>query len=222
MQRSRTLSARRALRGSCAAPSTSHRFVHDGRRVSFGSFQKAIHRALIQRGPAALTLTTSLKDPYGDVYDDGGSPTRIDAGGSACACSQPAPPGAIGGCHRSASPFLRHMAHRHKVFRCLHQQGRIQTDPPKVSGVAKESSPASVTGARRGAAERRLAQCWSWPIRRLTEKVTNLVRRSDAGRSARPTRRAGRSARSRSRCRGARRRRRSRRGTGSACRRRRA
>lgn len=45
-------------------------FVFDGDRVSFGSFQKGIHRARIQRGPAALTLTTSLKDPYGDVYDE--------------------------------------------------------------------------------------------------------------------------------------------------------
>jgi hypothetical protein len=36
-------------------------FLFDGERVSFGSFQKGIHRARVQRGPAALTLTTSLK-----------------------------------------------------------------------------------------------------------------------------------------------------------------
>jgi putative restriction endonuclease len=48
-------------------------FEFDGERVSFGSFQKGIHRAQIQRGPAALTLTTSLKDPYGDAYDEGGA-----------------------------------------------------------------------------------------------------------------------------------------------------
>jgi putative restriction endonuclease len=41
--------------------------------VSFGSFQKGIHRARVQRGPAALTLTTSLKDPYGDAYDQSGA-----------------------------------------------------------------------------------------------------------------------------------------------------
>lgn len=46
-------------------------FIFEGERVSFGSFQKGIHRARVQRGPAALTLTTLLKDPYGDVYDDG-------------------------------------------------------------------------------------------------------------------------------------------------------
>lgn len=46
-------------------------FAFDGERVSFGSFQKGIHRARIQRGLAALTLTTSLKDPYGDAYDEG-------------------------------------------------------------------------------------------------------------------------------------------------------
>ena len=48
-------------------------FVFDDQRVSFGSFQKGIHRARVQRGPAALTLTTSLKDPYGDTYDEGGA-----------------------------------------------------------------------------------------------------------------------------------------------------
>ncbi len=48
-------------------------FEFDGQRVSFGSFQKGIHRAQVQRGPAALTLTTSLKDPYGDAYDEGGA-----------------------------------------------------------------------------------------------------------------------------------------------------
>lgn len=48
-------------------------FVFEGERVSFGSFQKGIHRARIQRGPAALTLTTSVKDPYGDAYGEGGA-----------------------------------------------------------------------------------------------------------------------------------------------------
>src|SRR3954468_12474711 len=45
-------------------------FVHAGERISFGSFQKGIHRSAAQRGPAALTLTTSFKDPYTDRYDD--------------------------------------------------------------------------------------------------------------------------------------------------------
>jgi putative restriction endonuclease len=48
-------------------------FDFEGERVSFGSFQKGIHRARVQRGPAALTLTTSLKDPYGDAYDESGA-----------------------------------------------------------------------------------------------------------------------------------------------------
>lgn len=47
-------------------------FEHDGRRVSFGSFYKGIHRSTTQRGPAALTLTTSLKDPYADAFDTAG------------------------------------------------------------------------------------------------------------------------------------------------------
>jgi putative restriction endonuclease len=49
-------------------------FMHDGRRISFGSFQKGIHRAKEQRGPAALTLTTAPPKPgksaqYDDVVD---------------------------------------------------------------------------------------------------------------------------------------------------------
>jgi putative restriction endonuclease len=41
-------------------------------RVSFGSFQKGIHRSQLQRGAAALTLTTSFKDPYADAFDTAG------------------------------------------------------------------------------------------------------------------------------------------------------
>ena len=45
-------------------------FQFEGQRISFGSFQKGIHRGRVQRGPAALTLTTSYKDPYADKFDD--------------------------------------------------------------------------------------------------------------------------------------------------------
>jgi putative restriction endonuclease len=45
-------------------------FVFHGERISFGSFQKGIHRSRAQRGPAALTLVTSYRDPYQDVFDD--------------------------------------------------------------------------------------------------------------------------------------------------------
>jgi putative restriction endonuclease len=45
-------------------------FHFAGARVSFGSFQRGIHRGREQRGPAALTLTTSFKDPYADTFDD--------------------------------------------------------------------------------------------------------------------------------------------------------
>lgn len=44
-------------------------------KISFGSFQKGIHRAKEQRGPAALTLTTAPPKPnrpapYDDVFDE--------------------------------------------------------------------------------------------------------------------------------------------------------
>lgn len=44
-------------------------FDFRGERISFGSFQKGIHRSRAQSGPAALTLTTSVKGPYDDVLD---------------------------------------------------------------------------------------------------------------------------------------------------------
>lgn len=47
-------------------------FQFDGERVSFGSFQKGIHRSQAQRGGAALTVTTSFKDPYADAFDEAG------------------------------------------------------------------------------------------------------------------------------------------------------
>lgn len=47
-------------------------FMFEGRRVSFGSFMKGIHRAKEQRGPAALTLLTALDGPYDDFEDIAG------------------------------------------------------------------------------------------------------------------------------------------------------
>lgn len=44
-------------------------FQFEGRRISFGSFMKGIHRAKEQKGPAALTLVTALDGPYDD-FDD--------------------------------------------------------------------------------------------------------------------------------------------------------
>jgi putative restriction endonuclease len=48
-------------------------FQFEGQRISFGSFQKGIHRSRVQQGAAALTLTTSFKDPYADVFDEAGA-----------------------------------------------------------------------------------------------------------------------------------------------------
>src|SRR4051794_23279645 len=48
-------------------------FSFESERVSFGSFQRGIHRARVQHGPAALTLVTSFKDPYADTFDQAGA-----------------------------------------------------------------------------------------------------------------------------------------------------
>ena len=46
-------------------------FIFAGERISFGSFQKGIHRAKEQQGPAALSLTTAPAKPGRDKpYDD--------------------------------------------------------------------------------------------------------------------------------------------------------
>jgi putative restriction endonuclease len=49
-------------------------FEHEGRRISFGSFQKGIHRSREQVGPAALSVLTAAPKsgrpaPYDDVFD---------------------------------------------------------------------------------------------------------------------------------------------------------
>jgi hypothetical protein len=36
-----------------------------------------LNLAVFQRGPAALTLTTSLKDAYGDAFDEGGARFKL-------------------------------------------------------------------------------------------------------------------------------------------------
>jgi putative restriction endonuclease len=45
-------------------------FPFDGRQISYGSFQRGIHRSSEQRGPAALTLFTSPDSPYADEIDE--------------------------------------------------------------------------------------------------------------------------------------------------------
>jgi putative restriction endonuclease len=47
-------------------------FAFRGRRVPFLSTQKGIFRAAVQAGPAALSIQTSWKSPYGDAETDSG------------------------------------------------------------------------------------------------------------------------------------------------------
>jgi putative restriction endonuclease len=47
-------------------------FSFRGTRVPFFNRMKGIHRARVQRGPAALSLQTSAKSPYGDEETDAG------------------------------------------------------------------------------------------------------------------------------------------------------
>src|SRR6185312_15734580 len=47
-------------------------FNFRGRRIPFLSTQKGIYRAAAQRGPAALSIQTSWKSPYGDTATETG------------------------------------------------------------------------------------------------------------------------------------------------------
>lgn len=47
-------------------------FVYGGKRVPFLNRQKGIYRSAIQRGPAALSIQTSFKSPYGDEETEDG------------------------------------------------------------------------------------------------------------------------------------------------------
>lgn len=47
-------------------------FVYGGQRVPFLNRQKGIYRSALQRGPAALSIQTSFKSPYGDEVTDEG------------------------------------------------------------------------------------------------------------------------------------------------------
>jgi putative restriction endonuclease len=47
-------------------------FLFRGRHVPFLNRQKGIHRAAVQRGPAALSIQTSFASPYGDAFTDAG------------------------------------------------------------------------------------------------------------------------------------------------------
>jgi putative restriction endonuclease len=49
-------------------------------RVPFLNYQKGIHRAAAQRGPAALSIQTSAKSPYGDEETDDGFLYAYQAG----------------------------------------------------------------------------------------------------------------------------------------------
>lgn len=47
-------------------------FPFRGRRVPFLSYMKGIHRAAAQQGPAALSIVTSWRSPYGDAETEEG------------------------------------------------------------------------------------------------------------------------------------------------------
>jgi putative restriction endonuclease len=47
-------------------------FAFRGRRVPFLNYQKGIYRSAVQRGPAALSIQTSVKTPYADEATDEG------------------------------------------------------------------------------------------------------------------------------------------------------
>lgn len=65
----RVLELADAYDGIVPWPALAQGFSWRGERVPFGSLYSGIHRPRALEGPAALTLITAPKDPYGDGWD---------------------------------------------------------------------------------------------------------------------------------------------------------
>ena len=126
-----------------------------GERVSFGSFQRGIHRARIQHGPAALTLR-DLRAPRADARPGGADRPRRRAGGIAPSVKV----GPRGHRRTAAGATLPTMAARRfrpaaRVALFLAAQGRCAAcgEPLRPGWHADHVEPVSA-GGRDGAGER--------------------------------------------------------------------
>jgi putative restriction endonuclease len=117
-------------------------------RVPFLNYQKGIHRAAAQRGPAALSIQTSAKSPYGDEETDDGFLYAYRAGPA----DQP-DNRALRAAAELAVPLVYFVATRPGVYRALYpwyvvedrpEERRVRVGPGRMVGPFDEREPVAI------------------------------------------------------------------------------
>lgn len=120
-------------------------FAYRGERVPFLNYQKGIYRARAQRGPAALSIQTSSKSPYGDEETDLGFLYAYRAG----PVDQP-DNRALRAAHDAGAPIAYFVGIRPGVYRGLYpyyvvenrlQERRVLVAPGVMTGPMDDPEP---------------------------------------------------------------------------------
>jgi putative restriction endonuclease len=123
-------------------------FPFRGRRVPFLNYQKGIYRAAAQRGPAALSIQTSVRSPYADEETDDGFFYAYRAGSIDLADNR-----ALRAAAHLGVPLVYFVATRQGVYRPLYpyfvaedlpSSGRVRLSPGKLVGDPEEPEPIPV------------------------------------------------------------------------------
>ncbi len=126
----------------------SRGFSFRGRRVPFLSTQKGIYRAAVQRGPAALSVQTSWKSPYGDADTDDGYLYHYRAG----PIDQP-DNRALRSAYELRAPIVHFISTRPSYYRPLYpcfvvrddvQTRRVLISPGQMIGPLDEREPVPI------------------------------------------------------------------------------
>jgi putative restriction endonuclease len=99
-------------------------FANVGRRVPFLNPQKGIHRARVQRGPAALSILTSYRSPYGDQVGEKGIVYAYRAGSIDQADNR-----ALRAAHELGVPLVYFLATRPGLYRAFYPSFIVEDDP---------------------------------------------------------------------------------------------
>ena len=126
----------------------SEGFAFRGRRVPFLSTQKGIYRAAAQSGPAALSIQTSWKSPYGDSVTDVGYLYHYRAGSIGLADNR-----ALMAAHDLGVPIVHFVATRPNYYKPIYPCFVVENDsinryvivsPGKLVGAFDEREPVPV------------------------------------------------------------------------------
>jgi putative restriction endonuclease len=123
-------------------------FNFRGRRIPFLSTQKGIYRAAAQTGPAALSIQTSWKSPYGDAETESGYRYAYRAG----SVDQP-DNRALRAAFRLGVPIVHFVATRPNFYRPIYPcfvveddpaEGRVLVSPGRMLGPLDDQEPVLV------------------------------------------------------------------------------